>query len=81
MSVDSRVLRTSVGAGGVTAPRLSPDGRHQRVYCVNCGRLAGWATLPEGGLDGIIYICDACESMHGPPPLLRITGIPEPHQG
>lgn len=75
--VDSRVLVTAVGFGGVTKPEMWLDGRHQRVFCANCGKPKGWATVPEDGLDGIIAICDACHEKLGPMSVPLLGHIPD----
>lgn len=72
---DSRVLRRQVGFGGVTMPRYWLDGRHQRVYCANCGAESGWASIPDEGLTGIVYVCDPCATRM---PGLIVAPIPEP---
>lgn len=64
---DSRILRVSSGAAGITRPSVLPQG-NVRTYCLHCGKPAGMVTdIPPSikGDPGILIICDACESRIG----------------
>lgn len=74
---DSRLVRVSVGAGGVTRPEFTPDGGLQKCYCLHCGKPGGYvsAELPPylRGDPGVVYVCVECESRLGPLPLQAIS--------
>lgn len=63
---DSRIVRVSSGAAGITRPQFTQDGTLQKVYCLNCG-VAGGAVTSEvpaflRGDPGVIYVCGDCEA-------------------
>lgn len=77
---DSRVLRVSTGAGGITRPRISQDGHRHRTYCLNCGKPAGAVEAIGGDLPlalrndpGVIYICEECDAKMGRLPAHAIS--------
>lgn len=79
---DSRVLRVSAGAAGVTRPKISQDGHRSRAYCLNCGAPGGafeaiGADLPIAlkGDPGFIYVCDACTGKLGTMPLHAVSFV------
>lgn len=74
---DSRILRTSIGAGGATKPAISRDGQFERISCLNCGKPGGAFTagvpLSLRHDPGFIYICDECHARVGSLPLPAIS--------
>lgn len=74
---DSRIVRVSLGAGGITRPQISADGGLARIACLNCGAPGGAvsAELPPAlrGDPGVIYICPACDGRLGRLPAHAIS--------
>ena len=74
---DSRILRVSVGAGGVVRPKISQNGAMVDLSCLHCGRSAGAVSAsipaPLQGDPGVIYVCLSCESRLGPLPAHAIS--------
>ena len=65
---DSRILRVSSGAAGITRPRIGRKGDLERVYCLHCGKDGGAVTvIPPAfrGDPGVIYVCDDCDGKFG----------------
>jgi hypothetical protein len=76
---DSRILRVSIGAAGVTRPRLLSNGL-EKVYCAHCGKPSGAITadLPLAARHdpAPLIICDAChEANKGIPGFLPNEAI------
>lgn len=73
---DSRIVRVSIGAAGVTRPSLAPDGL-ERVYCLHCGTPGGYVTaeLPPALWHdpGVIYVCPECDAKFGRLPAHAIS--------
>ena len=74
---DSRILRTSIGAGGATKPAISRNGQLTKVSCLNCGKPGGafTADVPAALRNdpGFIYICLECTERVGRLPLPAIS--------
>ena len=74
---DSRVIRVSSGPAGITRPAITPNGRLQKVYCLNCGKPGGAvsAGIPAflRGDPGVIYVCDACDGKLGSLPAQAVS--------
>lgn len=66
---DSRLLRVTIGAAGVTRPQVTPNGQLAKVYCLNCGKPGGAVSghIPPAlrGDPGVIYICLECDAKMG----------------
>lgn len=79
---DSRILRVSSGAAGITRPRIGRMGDLERVYCLHCGKDGGAVSvIPPSirGDPGVIYVCDDCDGTFGELPthaksLIRYAG-------
>ncbi len=73
---ESRIVRVSSGAGGITRPQITSDGL-TRISCLNCGAPGGAVTadLPPAlrGDPGVIYICPACDGRLGRLPAHAIS--------
>lgn len=77
LEFDSRVLRTSMGAGGMTKPVVTPNGGLTKISCLNCGRPAGAvsSSIPPAlrGHPGVIFVCEPCEAKVGSLPAQAIS--------
>lgn len=65
---DSRIVRVSSGAAGITRPRITPDGALERVFCLHCGAPGGAVSAMPAALrgdPGVIYVCDDCDGKFG----------------
>lgn len=80
---DSRILRVSSGAAGITRPQIGRTGTLERVYCLHCGKDGGAvsAVIPAAirGDPGVIYVCNDCDGTFGELPthatsLIRYAG-------
>jgi len=60
---DSRILRVSIGAGGMTRPKLLDKGL-EAVYCIHCHKSTGAMTsdmpLAARHDPAPFVLCDAC---------------------
>jgi uncharacterized protein YlaI len=72
---DSRILRVSMGALGMTRPRVVANGL-ERVYCLNCGTTMGAVSevipIQLRNVPGVITICGECEHKVGTLPAQAI---------
>lgn len=67
---DSRILRVSMGAAGVTRPSVLTSSL-EKVYCLHCGKPGGATTVVPPALrgdPGMIYVCLECDGKLGAMP-------------
>lgn len=69
---DSRIVRVSAGAFGVTRPKLSLDGSLAQTFCLNCGKPMGAVSsvIPPAlrGDPSVITVCTDCDGKLGTMP-------------